>query len=435
MLLIRLLLMASLPALLLGGCATNPVTGRSELALMAMNEQQEIDLGRKTYPQVLQKMGGTFQDPALEQYVNQVGQRLAKISHRPALPYQFKVVNDSAPNAFALPGGPIAISRGLLVGLDSEAELAAVLGHEIGHVTARHSLQGMQRGSLLGLGVAVVSGATGQTAYGPLARQASQLAASLLDSTYSREQESESDRLGIDYMVRAGYNPLGAVQLQEYFYRQVEKGASPDWLTGLFRTHPFSKDRMDANRNYVETHYDAATRGGSHQFAAEPLRQATERLRTLQPGYELYDQARQQERKGDLNGAIATYLQAAARAPDQALILTGLGMAYLKADDNRSARQHLARAVQLDGDYYQSRLGLGYLELEQNQLASAVVHLEKSMQLLPTGQAAYLLGEGYEKQGKKEQALELYRAVAQADPNGQLGRSAAARAAALERNP
>lgn len=419
----------SLMLLVLVGCAVNPVTGRQELALMAVSTQQEIELGEKTYPKVLQKMGGNFQDPELDRYLQQVGMKLARASHRPELPYRFNVANDSTPNAFALPGGPIAISRGLLVGIDNEAQLAAIIGHEIGHVTARHAVQGMQRGAMLGLGMSVLSGATGSTSYGPLAQQAGQLAAGLINNTYSREQESESDRLGIDYLVKAGYNPLGAVQVQEYFYRQIEKGANPNWLTGLFRTHPFSRDRMLANEEYARSRYPREM--GTAPFNRDAFQQATLRLRQLQPGYELYDQARKQEAGGDLRGAIATYLNAAALSPDQPLILTGLGMAYLKAEDPTTARQHLARAVQLEPAYYQSRLGLGYIYLEQGRNEAAVEQLEQSLDLLPTAQGAFLLADGYSRQGKKQQAYELYQQVAEADPEGQLGKAAAARALAL----
>jgi len=415
--------------ILLAGCAANPVTGRQELALVAVSTQEEVDLGQKTYPKILQKMGGSFQDPELDQYLRQVGMKLARVSHRPELPYQFKIVNDSTPNAFALPGGPIAISRGLLVGIDNEAQLASIVGHEIGHVTARHAVQGMQRGTMLGLGLSVLSGATSNSTYGGLTQQTGQLAASLINNTYSREQESESDRLGIDYMVKAGFNPLGAVQVQAYFYNQIEKGADPNWLTGLFRTHPFSKERMLANEQYVRSRYAQELK--TLPFNREEFQQATLRVRQLEPGYEMYEQGRKQEARGDLRGAIATYLNAAALAPDQALIMTGLGMAYLKADDLQSARHHLERALQLGPGYYQSHMGLGYIYLEQGQTEHAVTQLQQSMELLPTGQGAFLLAEGFAKQGKKQQAYELYQQVAKADPNGQLGQTAAARAQAL----
>jgi len=213
-------LFATLTAMVLlaAACAVNPVTGQRELALFEVSSSQEIELGRQAFGPALQEMGGEYPDAALASYVNQVGRRLGAVTQRPELSYQFKVVNDSAPNAFALPGGFIAITRGLLASIENEAQLAAVLGHELGHVTARHSVQAMQRGNLMNLGLTVLGTATGSKSYGGLALQAGQLAAGLLENSYSRDQERQSDQLGVDYMVLAGYDPQGAVQLQEFFY-------------------------------------------------------------------------------------------------------------------------------------------------------------------------------------------------------------------------
>jgi predicted Zn-dependent protease len=418
---------------LLSGCAANPVTGRQELALFQVSTSEEISLGRQTFPRALQQMGGEYGDPQLAEYVRQVGERLARNSQRPDLPYQFKVVNDSTPNAFALPGGFIAISRGLLTALDNEAQLAAVLGHELGHVTARHSVQAMQRGSLLGLGMAVLGGVTGQGSYGVAAQQAGQLAAGLLENTYSREQERESDRLGVDYLVLAGYNPQGAVQLQQYFYRKVEHGAEPMWLAGLFRTHPFSKERMLDLQQYVAERYASATGGPDYVFNQQSFARSVTGLRHMQQGYALYDRARKLEEQGQLSRAIAVYLQAATAAPDQALILTALGTAYLKADDLIAGRQHLSRAVQLDGQYYRSRMGLGYLLFEQEDYPLAVRELEASMALLPTLQGAYLLASAYEGNRQIGQAVEMYRAVVKAAPGSRLGNASVERLQELER--
>ncbi len=418
--------------LLIAGCAVNPVTGKKELALMQIPTSEEIAIGEKTFPQAIQQMGGEYPDPELAAYVNQVGQRLGRVSLRSDLPYQFKVVNDSSPNAFALPGGFIAISRGLLVNLDNEAQLAAVLGHEVGHVDARHSVQGMQRGTLLNVGLVVLSGVTGNASYGPLAQQAGQLAASLLDNSYSRDQEREADTLGIDYMVKSGYDPQGAVQLQEFFYRKIEGGAEPMWISGLFRTHPFSKERLEANQAYIGSRYAQTVGDSRYHLLPNPLQKATVRLRSVREAYDLYDEARRIEAKGDLSLAVATYLKAATAAPDESLILTGLGMAYLKAEDAGSARRYLGKAAQLNGNYYLTRMGLGYAYLQQGQNREALKELEASMDLLPTLQGGFLLAEAYEKAGEPQKALELYRAVAEADSGGKLGQAAAQRAAQLE---
>jgi predicted Zn-dependent protease len=418
--------------LVLGGCAVNPATGKRELALVQVSTAEEVELGRKAFPGAVQQMGGDYVDPALHRYLNEVGLGLARLSPRADLPFEFKVVNDSTPNAFALPGGFIAITRGLLVNLGNEAQLAAVLGHEIAHVTARHSVQGMQRGALMNVGLAVLSGVTGQASYGPLAQQTGKLAAGLLDNTYSREQERESDRLGVDYMVLAGYDPVGAVQLQEYFFRQVEQGAEPMWLSGLFRTHPFSRDRMRDLQDYVAGSYPQMTNNPRYVLNAPRFLNAIAGLQKAKNGYELYDRARQLEEQDRLSEAVALYLQAASTAPDQSLILAGLGMAYLKAGDVESGRRHLATAVQLDGGYFRSRMGLGYALLEKAQPVEASRELEASMKLLPTLQGGYLLARSYDQGGRPDKAVELYRAVAEADPTGRLGKAAAERLSILE---
>lgn len=416
----------------LAGCAVNPVTGRQDLALVSVSPSQEIQLGKESFPRAVQQMGGEYSDEVLAAYVNGIGRRVAKVADRPDLPYEFRVVDDSTPNAFALPGGFIAISRGLLVNLENEAQLAAIFGHEIGHVTARDAVQGMQRGTLRSAGLAVLSTTTGSSGYGTAAQMAGQLAAGLLDNRYSREQERQADQLGVDYMVRAGYNPLGSVQLQEFFYRTVESGAEPMWLTGLFRTHPFSKERMQDLQTYIGARYAPQQRDPRLEFNEQSFQRAVVNLKRTSKGYELYDKAQQLENQGNISSAIAAYLEAATAAPDQPLILTGLGVAYLRARDMGSARQHLARAVQLDDNYYMSRLGLGLVFLELDDVSSAINHLEKSMALLPTNRGGYLLAMGYEKQGQRAKALDLYRQVVEADPQSNLGKAATRKVVELE---
>jgi predicted Zn-dependent protease len=149
-------------------------------------------------------------------------------------------------------------------------------------------------------------------------------------------------------------------------------------------------------------------------------------------GYELYESARRREAAGDLSGAISGYLQAATAAPDQPQILTGLGLAYLLAGDPRSARVHLQNAIRLQHAYYLSRMGLGYVDLQLARYADAIAELEKSVQLLPVARNQFLLAESYEKNGRPEDAVPLYRAVVRADEHGKLGRTAAQRLQQLE---
>ncbi len=413
------------------GCAVNPATGKRNLNLVPVSTQQEIELGKEAYGMAIQQMGGAYPDELLEAYVSDVGARLAQVSHRPDLDFRFRVINDSTPNAFALPGGFVAINRGLLTALSNEAQLAAVLGHEVGHVTARHGVQGMQRGALFGAALSVLSAATEQSAYSSLAQQAGQMAAGLIDKSYSREQERESDQLGIDYMVKAKYDPTGAIQLQEYFYRQLEGGQQASWVTGIFRSHPFSVERLENNRRDIAGRFGYAVGSPPYRLGQDEFSQAMSGLRQAEAGFRLFDEAMALKGKEDTRRKIALLLRAATEAPDQSLILTHLGLTYLDANDPESARRHLSAAVRLDGNYFLSRFGLGYLQLEAGEFEASATQLELSRKLLPTLVASYHLGQCWEQTGRSSEAVRLYKGIVEQDAAGELGKKAAARLKAM----
>tara|TARA_B110000879_G_scaffold23780_2_gene31378 strand:+ start:1870 stop:2811 length:942 start_codon:yes stop_codon:yes gene_type:complete len=227
------------------GCAVNPVTGKNELSLIS--PAQEIAMGEKNYQPSRQSQGGDYYlDPTLQAYVKSVGERLAAVSDRPDLPYEFVVLNNSVPNAWAMPGGKIAINRGLLGYLEDESQLAAVLAHEIVHAAARHGASQMSRGTLANIGLAAVAVGTQGRDGGQLYGMASQLGAAAWMAKYGRDDELESDFYGMDYMARAGYEPQGAVELQRTFVK-LSEGRQTDFLSGLFASHPPSQRRVEAN--------------------------------------------------------------------------------------------------------------------------------------------------------------------------------------------
>ena len=192
-------------ALLLAGCGTpvvNPVTGKTERSVMT--EADEIAEGRKAHPQIVQEYG-RVDDARLQAYVSEIGQRLARQSHRAQLPWTFTVLDSPEVNAFALPGGYVYVTRGILAHLGSEAELAGVLGHEIGHVTARHSVNGMSRELAIGLGAAVGLALLDVDEAG---QELASLGLGLMFLKFSRSQEQQADQLGVRYVHRAGLDPL-----------------------------------------------------------------------------------------------------------------------------------------------------------------------------------------------------------------------------------
>jgi predicted Zn-dependent protease len=217
-------------------CAVNPVSGQREL--MLMSEDKEVQLGGQTDADVVRQFG-IYDDKGLNAYVNGLGQRMAKVSHRPHLAYHFKVLDVSVVNAFAVPGGYVYITRGILASMNSEAELAGVMGHEIGHITARHSAEQISRAQLAQMGMAIGS------IVSPEFRALSGLAGmgvQMLFLKFSRDDERQADDLGVEYASKVGYD---ASQMANFFETldRMNPHSDNSGLPGWFSTHPNPEDR------------------------------------------------------------------------------------------------------------------------------------------------------------------------------------------------
>ncbi|MCJ7782975.1 MAG: M48 family metalloprotease [Desulfobacterales bacterium] len=221
-------------------CAVNPVSGKQEL--MLLSESSEIDLGRQTDAEVVKEYG-VLEDPKLTAYLNDFCQRLGKVSHRPQLSYRFKIVDASVVNAFAVPGGYVYFSRGILATLNNEAELAGVMGHEVGHIAARHSAKQYSRAQLAQVGLGVGAVFIDSPALSGLV----QLGAGMLFLRFSRDNEREADDLGVEYASKAGYD---AAQLASFFetLERMNPGSDRSGLPGWFSTHPSPQDRVQVVR-------------------------------------------------------------------------------------------------------------------------------------------------------------------------------------------
>lgn len=401
-------------------CTINPVTGDRELALVSAAD--EVAIGTAQYLPSQQMQGGQYlRDPALTSYVRSVGNRLGDVSDR-GLPYEFVIIDSSVPNAWALPGGKIAINRGLLLELNSEAELAAVLGHEIVHAAARHGALAMQRGLLLQGAVAVAAVATRNDDYSSLAVGAAGIGARLISMRHGREAELESDAYGMRYMSRAGYDPQAAIDLQQTFVRLSEERNNRGWLAGLFASHPPSAERVAANRA------TAATLPASGTLGREAYMNATADLRRDAPGYERLDSARSALASGDRAAARREAEAALAILPNESGIEAVLGDIEMAENRPAPAAEHYGRALALNDRFFYYHLAMAEAQLALGQTTRAEADYRASIDLLPTADAYLGLGRIAESRGQRALALENYnRAAESGGPSGAAARRAAVR--------
>jgi predicted Zn-dependent protease len=240
------LVLAGALVLVPSGCARNPVTGKNELSLVS--ESQEIEMGKQSAQQVQQSIG-FYEDPQVQAYVSAIGMKMAKASERPNLPWEFHVVNDASVNAFALPGGFIYVTRGLMTAINDEAELATVVGHEIGHVTNRHSVQQISKAQVAQIGLGLGSVLSSDVAR--LAGLASQ-GLSVLFLKYSRDAENQADQAGFRYALKQHYDVREMTKVFQTLDRESNLaggGRLPEWLA----THPNPGTRIQNIEKQLDT--------------------------------------------------------------------------------------------------------------------------------------------------------------------------------------
>ena len=392
-----------LPALLLlltvSGCATNPVTGESEV--MIFSTADEIAMGEQHYRSSQQADGGLYTaDAALGEYVAGVGRRVAGVSDR-GLPYEFVIVNNGTPNAWALPGGKIAVSRGLLVALDNEAELAAVLGHEIVHAAAKHGARARQRAALFDLVLLGVAHAGKDSKHRNYVVGGAGMALQLTGQKYGRDAERTADYHGIKYMHAAGYDTAAAVTLQEKFVA-LSKDRKTNWLDGLFASHPPSTERVGNNQKALAAFPPGGNLGRARY---------RERLAYLRARRGAYEQAARARQSLDTTPAAALRSINAAikQEPRESLFYGIKGDILAHRRRHKEAVREYDVAIQRSPGYYAHFLGRGLAYNQLGQPKQAARDLERSNQLLPTAVASYHLGGLVLADGNRAYAKRLFK--------------------------
>ena len=403
-------------------CGTNPVTGKKELQFIST--EKEIQMGAQAYFPTRQVQGGDYVvNPSVTRYVQEVNNRLAAVSDR-NLPFEIEIINSSVPNAWAMPGGKMAINRGLLTELNSEAELAAVLGHEIVHAAARHGAKSQERGMLIQGGMLATQIAAQGSEYGSLIAGGAMLGAQLVTTKYGRGAELESDLYGMEYMHRAGYNPQAAIDLQQTFVR-LSKGNEKSWIDGLFASHPPSQERVARNR-------ETANRlgGDNLDYGKERYRKAMAPLLEDNKAYTAADEAIKAAQAKDFPKAFSLINKAIKLQPREPKFYGLKGDLSLNKKQFSDAIKNYDQAIALYPDYFAFHLQQGYAKREQGDLQGALKALEKSNQLLPTPNAQKALGDLALTNGDKALALQYYGLAA--NSQSAIGQSARVSIAELE---
>ncbi|MDQ6976268.1 MAG: M48 family metalloprotease [Mariprofundaceae bacterium] len=410
-----LMLLSLVATPLFYGCAINPVTGQKELILIS--ESAELAMGEKNYLPARQMQGGDYiADPAVIAYVQEVGQKLAAVSDR-RLPYEFTVLNNSEINAWAMPGGKLAINRGLLMKMDSEAELASVLGHEIVHAAAKHSAKQIQKGMLIQGAVLAANMAIQTQSNNQLTQNigmlGTNLAASMLNARFSRNDEYESDHYGMVYMSRAGYDPFGAVRMQELLLSQ--KKGRDNLFSNLLSSHPPSADRVAANRLFAAQLPAGKTGRNEYHRRLQSLFDAA-------PAYDAYE-------KGVKAFAAKKYSRARSLA-EQAIRIESResqfhllrGSALEQGNNKNAALREYKKAASMNPGYFQTHLKLGLLYDTMGHKQQAKQSLESSVALLKTAPAMQKLGQYALHDGNMNLARSYLSAAASS--NTPVGKSA-----------
>jgi beta-barrel assembly-enhancing protease len=405
---------------LAAGCATNPVTGESQL--MLVSEDEEIQIDKQNSPYQFSADYGTVQDKRLNDYIDRTGKKIAAQTHRKHMPYNFHVVNAIYVNAYAFPGGTIACTRGILLSLENEAELSALLGHELGHVNARHTAEQMSKGMLTQAvvgGLAVAAGTQGAV-YGNMASQLGQLGAGALLASYSRDNERQADALGMEYMVRAGYSTQGMVGLMDVL-RSMGKH-QPSAIELMFSTHPMSDERYRTAVETAETKYKSAK--GKPLYRQRYL-DNTARLRSQKEAIDEMQKGQQEMAANNFSAADVHLRKAIKLAPSDYTALVMMSMSQLVQKKWTVGRQYAEMAQKVYPAEPQAYHLSGFAKIQMKDYDGALEEFSVYDQKLPGNpNTVFFKGYAYEGMKKYPQAGREYQRYLQFTQQGDYARHA-----------
>ena len=390
----------------LAGCATNPVTGKSEL--MLVSEQDEIAVDRQHAPFQFSADYGLTQDRKLADYIARTGKKMVPGTHRTQMPYRFEVVNATYVNAYAFPGGTIATTRGILLKMDNEAELASLLGHELGHVNARHTARQMSKAALtqtLVGGASVLAGSQG-AGLGDLVGQVGNISAGALLASYSRDNEREADDLGLRYMAAAGYNPDGFEDLMDMLRSLSRHKANAVEL--LFATHPMSDERYQTAIEAIRNRYPDRT---GQPVYRERYQDHTAGLRRMADAIEAMQNGEKEMARKRFPAAEKHFLNALKKAPRDYTAHVLMAKCQYMQQRFANATRYARDAGQIYPQEPQAQLIMGVSRINIGQFDQAFDNFERCDRMLPGNpEMIFLKGLAREGAQRNEESARFYMA-------------------------
>jgi predicted Zn-dependent protease len=389
---------------LLLGCAANPVTGKSQL--MLMSEEQEVNIDKQQSPHQISSDYGTMQDQDLVAYIDRTGQNIASLTHRPQMPYNFHPVNAVYINAYAFPGGTIAATRGILLKLQNEAELAALLGHELGHVNARHTAELMSKNQITSTvvgGLAAILGAQ-NARYADIASSIGMLGAGALLASYSRDNERQADELGMAYMVRAGYGTNGMVGLMTMLNSMSEHKLNATQL--LFATHPMSSERYATALKTAAEKYPSARDLPLHR---ERYMDHTAGLRAIEPAIVALQEGDGAMAQEKYDEAASSFKKALKQAPGDYAGLVMMSMCQIGQKKYTEARRYAEDAQKAYPQEARAYHLSGFAKIKTQEYESALADFNTYEKRLPGNpNITFFKGLSYEGMQQQKPAADNY---------------------------
>lgn len=409
----------------LSGCAVSPVTG--ERILVGMSEAQERSIDAQVAPHQFSQDLGAIQDRAVNAYVSELGQELHQLSHRPDMPYNYRVLNANYVNAYTFPGGAMGVTRGIMAEMDNEAQLAALLGHEIGHVNARHAAQRQGQalvGQLAVAGLSIAAQAGDSTApFAGLIGLGGQIGASAMLASYSRDNEREADALGQAYMVQGGYPASGMTELHQLLLS--EQKSKPGLLQTMFSSHPMPAERVEIAQRLADTTY-AGTRGRSTR--RERYMDRTASVRRLKPTITACGEGEMAMARKQLPQAQSAFQRAVRLTPDDYASNVLMAQCLIAQQRHDEAQKYARTAQQIYPTEAQAHKIAGVAQLAGRDPQAAYASFAAFERMLPGDPGiTFLQGISAEAAGNRALAARHYQQYVQRQPSGGDAQFAASR--------